>query len=69
MRLKREYKKGTFVKFKWYDNWRDEFDRQDNFKIGEGRIECNTCMDEVIVFNGHENKWYAVSTEDIIKEI
>jgi hypothetical protein len=25
-------------------------------------------MNEVIVYNGHENNWYAVSTKNIIKE-
>ena len=68
MRLKREYKAGTLVKFKWYDRWQDEFERPDNFRITEGCVKSNTFMDEIIVYNGHENNWYAVPTENIIKE-
>ena len=68
MRLKREYKEGTFVKFKWYDNWRDEFTNSDNFRFVEGRVQENTFLNEVIVYNGHENKFYAVPCENIVKE-
>ena len=68
MKLKREYKEGTFVKFKWYDRWQDEYERLDNFRITEGRVQSNTYLNEVIVYNGHENNWYAVPTENIIEE-
>lgn len=68
MRLKREYKQGTFIKVKWYDRWQDEYEKPNNFRIAEGCVESNTCMNEVIVYNGHENNWYAVPTENIIQE-
>ena len=69
MRLKRDYKEGTFVKFKWYDNWRDEFENPNNFKVIEGHIEVNEyAFNEVIVHDGHENKFYAVPCENIVKE-
>ena len=67
MKLKREYKKGILITFKWYDNWRDMIVTPDNFTVLEGIIESNTALDEVIVFNGHENKYYAVPTANIIK--
>ena len=67
MKLKREYKEGTLISFKWYDNWRDEMVNPNNFRVLEGIIETNTVLDEVIVFNGHENKYYAVPTACIIK--
>ena len=57
MRLKRDYKIGTLLRFKWYDNWRDEFERPDNFRVIEGTVDSNTFMDEVIVYNGHEQKF------------
>jgi hypothetical protein len=68
MRLKRDYKIGTLLRFKWYDNWRDEFERPDKFRIIEGMVDSNTFMDEVIVYNGHEEKYYAVRNEYILKE-
>lgn len=68
MKLKRDYKIGTLLKFKWYDNWRDEFVRPENFRIIEGVVDSNTFMNEVIVYNGHENKLYAVRNERILKE-
>lgn len=68
MRLKRDYKIGELLRFKWYDNWRDEFERPENFRIIEGMVDSNTFMDEVIVYNGHEQKFYAVRNEHILKE-
>lgn len=67
MKLKREYKEGTSISFKWYDNWRDEMVNPNNFKVLDGIIETNTALDEVIVFNRHENNYYAVPTAYIIK--
>ncbi len=68
MRLKRDYKIGALLRFKWYDNWRDEFERPENFRIVEGVVDSNTFMNEVIVYNGHEQKFYAVRNEHILKE-
>jgi hypothetical protein len=70
MRLKRDYKIGALLRFKWYDNWRDEFVRPDNFRVIEGTVDSNAFMDrdEVIVYNEHEQKFYAVRNEYILKE-
>lgn len=69
MRLRRDYKKGAKVLFKWYDNWRDEFENPNNFKVIEGHVESYECtFNDVIVHDGHENKFYAVHCENIIKE-
>ena len=68
MRLKRDYKIGALLRFKWYDNWRDEFERPENFRIIEGVVDSNTYMNEVIVYNGHEQKFYAVRNKHILKE-
>ena len=46
MRLKRDYKIGALLRFKWYDNWRDEFERPENFRIIEGVVDSNTFMNE-----------------------
>lgn len=67
MRLKRDYRKGTLLQFKWYERWQDTFESPNNFRVIEGIVDSNTFMDEVIVYNGHENKYYAVRSEDIIK--
>ena len=31
-------------------------------------VDSNTFMDEVIVYNGHEQRFYAVRNEHILKE-
>ena len=68
MKLKRDYKSGTLLQFKWYDNWKDEFENPDNFRVLEGTVESNTVMDEVIVFNKHDKMFYGVRNEYILKE-
>ena len=69
MTLKRDYKIGTLISFKWYDNWRDQFNNPNNFRIIDGIIDGNySILNQLIVFNGHENNWYSVPTENIIKE-
>lgn len=68
MRLKRDYKIGTVLQFKWYDNWRDEYENPNNFRIVEGVVDANEFFNEVIVYNRHEQKFYAVRNEDILKE-
>lgn len=70
MKLLIDYKKGTLVTFKWYERWQDAFFNTNNFRIIEGIIEESTMLDglyNLIVYNGHENKYYAVRSEDIIK--
>ena len=68
MKLKRDYKIGTLLQFKWYDKWRDEYENPDNFRVIEGTVDSNTTMDEVIVYNAYERKFYAVRNEYILKE-
>ena len=70
MKLLIDYKKGTLVTFKWYERWQDAFFNTNNFRTIEGIIEESTMLDglyNLIVYNGHENKYYAVRSEDIIK--
>ena len=70
MKLLTDYKKGTLVTFKWYERWQDAFFNTNNFRITEGIIEESTMIGNFfnfIVYNGHENKYYAVRSEDIIK--
>lgn len=70
MKLLTDYKKGTLVTFKWYERWQDAFFNTNNFRAIEGIIEESTMLDglyNLIVYNGHENKYYAVRSEDIIK--
>lgn len=70
MKLLTDYKKGTLVTFKLYERWQDYFFNTNNFGIMEGIIEENTMIGNIfnfIVYNGHENKYYAVRSEDIIK--
>lgn len=68
MKLKRDFKVGTHIQFKWYDSWMDEVENLDNFKVLEGTIDSNTALDEVIVYNEYEKMFYAVRNEYILKE-
>ena len=68
MRLKREYKIGISIQFKWYNRWQDEYENPNNFEIKEGVVDSNTFLNDVIVFNRKENKYYSVQTENIVKE-
>ena len=68
MKLKRDFKVGTPIQFKWYDSWMDEVENPDNFKVLEGTIDSNTALDEVIVYNEYEKMFYAVRNEYILKE-
>ena len=68
MKLKRDFKVGTSIQFKWYDNWKDELENPTNFKVLKGTVDSNTAMDEVIVYNEHDRMFYAVRNEYILKE-
>jgi hypothetical protein len=63
MKLQRTYKQGTLIKFKWYDDWNN----RDSFRVIEGIVQENTFFNEVIVYNGHEDMTYCVSTDEIIE--
>ena len=67
MKLRRDYKEGTKVLFKWYDNWRDEIENPNNFRVIEGYVQENTALNEVIIYDDKENNVYAVPCEHIIK--
>lgn len=67
MKLQRTYKKGTLIKFKWYDNYRDQWDNPSNFRVIEGIVQENTFLNEVIVYNGHDDITYCVNTDEIIE--
>jgi len=70
MRLTRCYRKGERVKFKWYDNWRDEFFKPNNFRIINGIVVDDNDMDNIfssIIINNHdEGKLYAVPRNNIL---
>ena len=68
MRLKREYKIGISIQFKWYYDWKDEYENPNRFEVIEGVVDSNTFLNDVIVFNRKENKYYSVQTENIVKE-
>lgn len=65
MRLKREYKIGTPIKFKWYND-----DRYQNpnaqFVVKEGNVECNTVLEDVIVHVPQEEAYYCILLNDVI---
>lgn len=64
MKLQRTYKEGTLIKFKWYDDW----NTRDSFRVIEGIVEENTSFfNQVIVYDGHDDIRYCVSTDEIIE--
>jgi hypothetical protein len=67
MKLQRTYKKGTLIKFKWYDNYRDRLENPSNFRVIEGIVEDHSFFNTVIVYNGHDDVTYGVDCNDIIQ--
>jgi hypothetical protein len=67
MKLQRTYKKGTLIKFKWYDNYRDRLENPSNFRVIEGIVEDHSFFNTVIVYNGHDDVAYGVDSNDIIE--
>lgn len=66
MRLKRVYKVGTPIRFKWYYN-EDRYTNQNaQFVIKEGIVDSNTLMDEVIIHVPQEDAYYCVLTSDVV---
>lgn len=66
MRLKREYKVGTPIRFKWYHN-EDRYTNQNaQFVIKEGVVDSNTCLNDIITHAPQEDAYYCVSTSDIV---
>lgn len=66
MRLKREYKVGTPIWFKWYYNEDRYTNPNAQFVIKEGVVDSNTFMNEVIIHTPQEDAYYCVSTSDIV---
>jgi len=67
MKLQRTYKKGTLVKFMWYNNYRDEGLNTSNFRVVEGLVEETDFFGDIIVYNGNENMSYCVPSNNIIE--
>lgn len=67
MTLRRNYKIGSKIRFKWYDHWRDEIENPNNFRVIEGYVQENTALNSVIVYDDKENNVYAIPCENIIK--
>ena len=66
MRLKREYKVGIPIRFKWYYNEDRYTNPNPQFVIKEGIVESNTCLNDVIIHVPQEDAYYCVLTIDII---
>lgn len=66
MKIKRKYKIGTEVNFKWYENWRDEALCPNKYRVISGIIEENTFLDEAIIYSKETDCTYAVSYHNII---
>ena len=66
MRLKREYKVGTPIQFKWYSNEDRYTNPNAQFVIKEGIVDSNTFMNEVIIHAPQEDAYYCVLTSDVV---
>jgi len=69
MKLERKYNKGTTVRFKWYDNIRDEFENPNNYRVIKGVVEdeCffNSMLIRVVEYN--QIGYYNVYRGNILK--
>ena len=70
MRLKRCYKKGEIVNFKWYDDWKDEYENPSNFRVIKGEV-INDDIDTDFLFSliiecKEERRLYAVQRNNIL---
>lgn len=66
MRLKREYKVGTPIRFKWYYNGDRFTSPNPQYTIKNGYVDSNTCLDDVIIHDPKEDVYYCVLTSDIV---
>ena len=66
MRLKREYKVGTPLRFKWYYNADRYTNPNAQFVIKEGIVDCNTFLNEVIIHVPQEDAYYCVILTDVV---
>ena len=65
MKLKREPKVGTQVRFKWFNE--DRFTNPNaQFVIKEGIVYSNTCLNDVIIHAQQENAYYCVLIDDVV---
>ena len=63
MTLRRKYKRWTKIDFKW---WIDYYNC--NFVILNGVIDGqNSFLNQVVVYDEKNDKWYTVRVEDIVK--
>ena len=51
MRLKRDYKKGVFVNFKWYDRWQDEYEKLDKGIYRMKKVVYDGNMNEITIYS------------------
>lgn len=66
MKLKREYKVGTPIRFKWYYNGDQFTNPNPSYVIKDGCVDSNTCLDDVIIYNQEEDMYYCVLLSDVI---
>jgi hypothetical protein len=68
MKLKRLYKVGTNVRFKWYENPNDDILKPYDYRLLSGRIlQTNDIIDSVIIADKN-NTFYCVSTRFVLNE-
>lgn len=73
MRIKRCYKKGEKIRFKWYETPSDEFMNPTNFEIIDGLVNYDDTdsdiFDSIIVNNEDWSKFYLVHRDNILKNL
>ena len=66
MKLKREYKVGTPIRFKWYYNNDQYISPNSQFIVKEGIVDSNTFLNDVIIYCEKDNAWYSIPAENIV---
>ena len=73
MKIKRCYKQGEKIKFKWYENINDEFINPTNFEIIDGIVNCDDTESDIfssiIVRTENGSKFYLVHRDNILKSL
>ena len=65
MKLRRFFKKGTKVRFKWYPNYDQYTSINPLVVINEGYIESDTVLNDAIIYSPKEETYYCVPIRDI----
>jgi len=70
MTLRKQFKEGTLIEYKIFDDWRDECLNPEKYRVERGTVVSDTLMlNEIVVCNTKKNIYYTVPYEHILREV